>query len=78
MFPSQNIVSRPRFGGLLGDHRGGHLGFLTRSVVDNHFELDIKRGKKTLLLVKIRSITPGKKYIEIARGKCPDFRECIK
>ena len=22
--------------------------------------------------------TPGKKYIEIARGKCPDFRECIK
>ena len=36
------IVPRPRF--------GGHLGFLTRSVVDNHFELDIKRGKPRMLV----------------------------
>ena len=26
----------------------------------------------------VEGFTPGKKYIEIARGKCPDFRECIK
>ena len=60
MFPSQNIVPRPRFGGLLGghldDHLGGHLGFLTRSVVDNHCEQDIKRGKNTFMLFKICNI----------------------
>ena len=29
-------------------------------------------------ILDLKIPTPGKKYIEIARGKCPDFRECIK
>ena len=41
MFPSQNIVPRPRFGGLLGghlgSHLGGHLGFFTKFIIDKHF-----------------------------------------
>ena len=36
MFPSQNIVPRPRSGPRFGDLLGGHLGFLTKSV-DNYF-----------------------------------------
>ena len=36
MFPSQNIVPRPRSGPRFEDLLGGHLGFLTKSM-DNYF-----------------------------------------
>ena len=42
MFSSQNIVQRPRFCSLHSSHFGGPLGFLTKSIIVNHFELDTK------------------------------------